>query len=302
MARNFEHSCPVIKLISMRTCEAKSVMKKLILCLAALSLAACSVGNLPKNLSRSMMNNPNPEVVAAGAPAYLLLLDALVLTYPENEDFLISAARLYGAYSGVFSKDPQQAKNMADRALEYSTRALCEYDDDACEAVKQPQDKMLAVLNEDFDEDDIEVFYAYATAKAGWIQANSDDWGAIAELGKTKALMQWVAQYDPGYDHGTLQVYLGVMETQLPPSLGGKPEVGKAHFEQAQQYSNGKHLMAKVLYAKQYARLMFDQELHDRLLNEVINADPEAEGLTLINRLAQEEAKVLLAGSAEYFE
>jgi len=277
-------------------------MKKLILCAAALSLAACSVGNLPKNLSRSMMNNDNPEVVAAGAPAYLLLLDALVLTYPENEDFLISAAKLYGAYSGVFSEDPEQARNMADKALEYSTRALCEYDEDACAAVKLPQDEMLKVLNEDFDEDDIEVFYSYSTSKAGWIQANSSDWGAIAELGKTKALMQWVAQYDPAYDHGTLQVYLGVMETQLPPSLGGKPEVGREHFEKALEYSDGKHLMAKVLYAKQYARLMFDQELHDRLLTEAIEADPSAEGLTLINRLAQREAKVLLAGSAEYFE
>ncbi|WP_246624729.1 TRAP transporter TatT component family protein [Oceanobacter mangrovi] len=277
-------------------------MKNLFVAAALLMLTACSVSNLPNNLSRSMLNNENPDVVAAGAPAYLLLLDALVLTYPENEDFLLSAAKLYGAYSGVFSEDPEQARNMANKALAYSTRALCEYDDDACEAVKKPQDEMLAILKEDFDEDDIEVFYSYATSKAGWIQANSSDWSAIAELGKTKALMQWVAQYDPTYDHGTLQVYLGVMETQLPPSLGGKPELGREHFEKALEYSNGKHLMAKVLYAKQYARLMFDQELHDRLLNEVINASPEAEGLTLINRLAQREAKVLLAGSAEYFE
>ena len=60
--------------------------------------------------------------------------------------------------------------------------------------------------------------------------------------------------------------------------------------------------MAKVLYAKQYARLMFDQELHDRLLNEAIAADPEAEGLTMINYLAQRQAAELLAESADFFE
>ena len=60
--------------------------------------------------------------------------------------------------------------------------------------------------------------------------------------------------------------------------------------------------MAKVLYAKQFARLMFEQELHDRLLQEVLDADPYAEGLTLVNRLAQRQAAVLLAESADYFE
>ena len=124
------------------------------------------VGTLAKNLSRSMMNSDNPEVVAAGAPAYLLLLDALVLTYPDDEDFLLSASKLYGAYSGVFSRDPIQTKRMADKALEYATRGLCEYDDDACAAVKLPQDEMLDALNHQFDEDDIHVFYAYAAAKA----------------------------------------------------------------------------------------------------------------------------------------
>ena len=269
---------------------------------SSLLLGGCSVGNLPNNLSRSMLNHDDPEVVAAGAPAYLLLLDALVLTYPDDEDFLMSAARLYGAYAGVFSQDPEQAKLMADKAMDYARRALCEYDEDACTAVDSQVDTMVSMLNREFDDDDIAPFYSYAAARAGWIQANSDDWGAIAELSKTKALMQWIAGHDPEYDQGTLQVYLGVMETQVPPSLGGKPEVGRQHFERALEISQGKHLMAKVLFAKQYARLMYEQELHDRLLNETLVADPHAEGLTLINRLAQRQAKTLLAESTEYFE
>jgi hypothetical protein len=47
---------------------------------------------------------------------------------------------------------------------------------------------------------------------------------------------------------------------------------------------------------------MFEQELHDDLLQQVIDADPYAEGLTLINRLAQRQADRLLAESADYFE
>ena len=60
-------------------------------------------------------------------------------------------------------------------------------------------------------------------------------------------------------------------------------------------------LMAKVVYAEQYAKLVFDQRLHDALLNSVLAADPIAPNLTLINTLAQERAKQLMMESNDYF-
>jgi hypothetical protein len=59
--------------------------------------------------------------------------------------------------------------------------------------------------------------------------------------------------------------------------------------------------MAMVLYAQKYARLVFDRELHDRLLREALSADVEHPGLTLANTLAQQQARTLLETSAEYF-
>ena len=59
--------------------------------------------------------------------------------------------------------------------------------------------------------------------------------------------------------------------------------------------------MNKVLFARHYARLMYNRELHDRLLNEVIKAETEVPGLTLINTLAKQEAKELLQSAGEYF-
>jgi hypothetical protein len=277
-------------------------MKRILSVVLTLMLSGCAVTQLPDNLSRAMLNQDDPSVVAAGAPAYLLMLDALILTYPENERFLLAGAQLYGAYAGVFAQDEEQAAGMADKAMEYARRALCEYDDKACDLVDGPADDLLSGLKARYDESDIEIFYAYGAAWAGWIQANTSDWNAIAQIGKVKTLMQWVAGYDEGYDNATVQVYLGVLESQLPPSVGGKPEIGQAHFEKAIELTDGQHLMAKVLYAKQFARLMFEQELHDRLLQEVLDADPYAEGLTLVNRLAQRQAAVLLAESADYFE
>ena len=74
------------------------------------------------------------------------------------------------------------------------------------------------------------------------------------------------------------------------PAVGGRPALGRTHFERAIELSGGRHLLAKVLFAEHYARLVFDRELHDQLLTEVLAADIEAEGLTLMNAIAREQA------------
>ena len=72
-------------------------------------------------------------------------------------------------------------------------------------------------------------------------------------------------------------------------------------FEKAIELSGGRDLSAKVEFARGYARLVYDRELHDRLLNEVLSAQPRQEGLTLFNTLAQSEARQLLDSADDYF-
>ena len=73
------------------------------------------------------------------------------------------------------------------------------------------------------------------------------------------------------------------------------------HFERAIELSGGRDLSAIVEYANGYARLMYERDLHDRLLNEVLAADPTVIGATLMNVLAQELAAELLATADDYF-
>ena len=94
---------------------------------------------------------------------------------------------------------------------------------------------------------------------------------------------------------------MGILLTLRPPSLGGKPEEAREHFEKAIAMSGGKDLSAKVEYARGYAKLLYERELHDRLLGEVVAASPYADGLTLSNVMAQEEAEQLLAEADDYF-
>ena len=59
--------------------------------------------------------------------------------------------------------------------------------------------------------------------------------------------------------------------------------------------------MSKVLYAEMYARLMFDRDLHDRLLKEALDASANAQGLTLMNVVAKKQARQLLISGDDYF-
>ena len=123
----------------------------------------------------------------------------------------------------------------------------------------------------------------------------------MADPPKVQALMERVVVLDGGYEDGGAHLYLGVLYSLRPASLGGRPDLAREHFERAIELSDGNNLMAKVLFASQYARLVFDRPLHDRLLSEVLDAEIAAAGYTLTNTLAQEEASELLAESDEYF-
>ena len=94
---------------------------------------------------------------------------------------------------------------------------------------------------------------------------------------------------------------MGILLTLRPPALGGEPERAREFFERSIAATGGKDLSAKVEYAKGYAKLLYERELHDRLLTEVLSADPDQDGYMLTNVMAQEEAAALLAAADDYF-
>ncbi len=266
-------------------------------------LAGCATTKLPGNLSSAILNSDDLATVQDGLPSYLLMVDALTLTYPKNESIQLTAAALNGAYAGVFIPSTQatRKKIMSAKALSYANSAFCMYDHDACELQDLEYELFIATLSEWDSKKDLPYLYALGTNWASYIQANSDDWLAVAQLGKAEAVLKQVVSIDRDYEKGTALLYLGVMNSILPPSLGGKPDIAQGYYEVALKAGNQENLIIYVYYAANYARLMFDQELHDQLLQEVLSLDPYIDGYTLQNIYAQEQAKLLLATSADYF-
>jgi hypothetical protein len=268
-----------------------------------LGLAGCvgmATQRLADNLSVAILNQNDPETVKDGAPAYLLLVDGLIEGDPGDEGLLLAGARLYAAYAAVFVEDAERAGRLAERSLDYAGRALAVRGIDA-QAWQGVDFAVFEARIQGLGAEALPAVYAYAAAWAVWVRARRDDWEALAALPRVEALMERVLALDPAYENGQPHLYLGVMRTWLPPAMGGRPEQGRVHFERAIALSAGRNLMAKVEYARRYARLVFDRELHDRLLGEVLAADAEAPGLTLTNVLAKRQARALLADADEYF-
>jgi TRAP transporter TatT component family protein len=276
-------------------------LKSATIVMLALLTQACAVTRLGENLSYGVLDNDDIELVGEGLPTYLLMIDGMIVNWPESESFLQSGASLYSAYAGIYVSDPERAQRLTTKAMGYALRAACANDDDWCDVRTMPIEEFDALLA-DAGKGDVPAMYVLGSTWVGYIQQNSGDWSAVGELGRVDALMQRVVELEEGYEFGQAHMYLGALNSILPASLGGNPDLAKSHFDQAVSLSDGRNLLAKTLCAERYARMVFDQSLHDQLLREVLEADPNEHGLTLQNRYAQREAQALLDGSAEYFE
>jgi hypothetical protein len=253
-----------------------------------------------ESLTSAVLDHNDPETVHQGAPAYLLMVDAMIAGDPDNTGLLIAGAQLYSSYTSGFVTDLERASRLAERGRSYGWRALCESERSTCGSWQLPFDQFQSVID-GIEEKHVAALFAAGAAWGTWVQVNRADWSAIADKARVEAIMLRVTELNEGYRDGAAYTYLGVLNSIIPAALGGKPEQGRADFERAIELSDGQDLMTKVLLAKEYARMVFDRELHDRLLTEVIEADPDVPGLVLLNTMAQAEARVLLAESEEYF-
>lgn len=257
-------------------------------------------GKIAGNLSSAILNQEDPETVRDGAPAYLLLMDSMIEGNPESAAALGSAANLYAAYGAVFVEDAERAKRLTRRAREYGLRAMCAVHEPACNWENMDFARFDADL-QTLTPDELPELYSFTVSSLAYTRANSDDWGVLAELPKVESALNRLYELDSNYQSGAIHLYLGILNTIRPPALGGQPEVGREHFEKAIELSGGKDLSVKVEFARSYARLVYDRELHDSLLKDVVESDPVEPGLTLFNTLAQRQAERLLETADDYF-
>jgi hypothetical protein len=264
------------------------------------SLVSGLASDFAEDLSAAVRNQDDPQTAKAAIPSYMVLVDSRIERNPDDPKLLAAAANLYASYGAVFAEEPARAARLTARARRYGLRAMCLRYDDACDWRSDNYEEFAESL-EGVGTRDAEFLYTYGVATLAYLRAHSDDWDTLAELPQVEALFERYLEIAGDEASPSTHTYMGILLTLRPPALGGKPEEARSHFEKAIAMSDGRDLSAKVEYARGYAKLLYERELHDRLLEEVLEADPYADGLTLSNVLAQQDARVLLAEADAYF-
>lgn len=270
-----------------------------LLFLSLLFLSGCGLSELPKHMAQATLDHPDPETVAAAAPSYLLLFDSLIDADPEDSDYLRDAAGLYALYGDLLIQDPRRAKLLSERSFEYANRAICSEEEALCGLAGLAYEPFTARL-ETFTELEPALRLVYLQSWLVYLKHHADDWNELARMPQLESLIGYLLHHNEGQGNSHLHLYLAILQTLRPAMYGGKPDEGRANFERAIELAP-EDLSIKVAFARFYARSLYDQELHDQLLNEVLAADPVKPGLTLLNTLAQREARELLESGKDYF-
>ena len=266
-------------------------------CTYVVSNAASSFG---EGLTGAILNQDDPEIVRAGMPSYILLLDSFLQGEEDNPAILASAATMYASYGSVFSDQPDQAKRLTRRARDYAEQAMCQTYKESCNWRGMPYEAFVESLHR-VRSKQADTLFTYGFAYLAYIRAHSDDWNALAELPQAEAVMTHYIDISGEAANGSAYNYLGVLKTVRPPALGGKQDEARDDFETAIVRSQGKDLSPKLEMLKGVARMLYDRDLSDRLCSEILEADPYADGYTLTNVLAIQEATDLCAGADDYF-
>ena len=266
-------------------------------CSHLVSKAANSFGD---NLSSAMLNQDDPELVRAGMPSYVLLMDSFLQNEENDPAMLASAATLYASYGSVFAEEPERARRLTKRGREYASQAMCQSVAESCSWRDIPYDEFVTSLAR-VEPQHANLLYTYGFTNLAYIRAHSDDWNALAELPQAEAVMQHYIDISGVTTEASAHNYIGILMTIRPPSLGGKQEEAREHFNTAISLSGGKDLGPRVEMLKGIARMLYDRELNDQLCDEILSASPYADGYTLTNVLAQEEALALCSEADDYF-
>ena len=120
-------------------------------------------------LTYGILNHDDPGTITAGIPSYLILLDSMIYSRPDDMALLMAASRLYSAYAGTLVDEPERAKTLTLRARKYAAKALCQKLPSICRLQDKPFDQFKHAVDS-ANRNAIEPLYVYGVAWAGWLR------------------------------------------------------------------------------------------------------------------------------------
>ncbi len=242
------------------------------------------------------------ELVCEGAPAYLLIIDSLIVSNPESARMLMAGTQAYIAYAAALAAcgRPERSAELSIKAKNYGLALLSLYPEFKKNMAK-PVDEFQEALS-GFKKSDVPALFWGGYGWANYILYQNGSPSSIADLFKIEQIMLKVLELDPLYYHGAVHLFLGVYYGSRPAIYGGKPEESRKHFEEGLSICSRHYLPVHVAYAEYYARNTLNRELFEKLLQEVLDFPLKRRpDLSLSNQIAKRRAKKLLDQADTYF-
>ncbi len=271
-------------------------------CVPNKKLTVAATATLLEGVAKSAFQQSDLKLVREGIPAYLMLMDGMIESVPDNAELLINTARTYSSFASAFVEetDPEYASLLFKKARDYSLRSL------EIRGFRDPAGSNFDDFKENVKgcgkRDRPYLFWA-ATSWGNWIKLNLDSMEALAELPRVEAMMKQVLLLDEGFYYGGPHIFMGIWFASWPKDAGGDLKKAQQHFQKALQMGQGKFLMTYVYYANFYARRALDKDLFVFLLQNVLDSPVDiSPEVTLLNTVARKKAADLLDRKETIFE
>jgi len=270
-------------------------------CAGSKTMTVGVTASLLEDVAKASSGQSDLRLIREGMPSYLMLIDGMLQSLPDNERLLITAAQSYGSYASAFVQDDDKeyAGILYAKAKAYALRALVQIGFE--NPVSRTFDDFEAGL-QNLGISDLPYLFWAASCWGSWISLNMSSMDAMAELPRVESMMKRVLALDETFYYGGPHIFMGIWFASRPSIAGGDLKQARDHFLKAIELGEGKFLMARIYYANYYAKKAFDRELYVSILEKVLqtpaNTTPE---LTLLNTVAHSKAKKMLSRVDEYF-
>lgn len=266
------------------------------------TIAVTTVSNIVHDGFSALTEESDLDFAEKALPGNIKLMEVMLKSDPDNERLLLLLSQGYSSYALAFLEDSLQdrAREFYLRGKEYGMRVL-KHDTELARALDGSLDDLRAVLKRR-DVSSVPGVFWTAFGWGSYITLSLGNPEAIADLGRTEAMMNFVARQDSGYYYGGSHVFLGTLYGSRPKILGGDITLARQHFESALRINGGKFLMTYVYQAKSVAVQTLDESLFDDCLRKVEEASLEIlPEFRLANAIAKRKAARLMERRSELF-
>ena len=264
------------------------------------SCASIISGTIINPAVSNLQKQSDIDLVCEGAASYLLMIDSLIESNPENRAILLNGAQAYsGSTAALVSCNaaPTRIAAISAKARLYGKRLLSQFLPIEDGSSGETLDAALGALS----AADARYLFWGAFGWLSWVQQQQGSPASMADLVVIEKIMKRLLELDETIENGSPHLFFAALYGAKPAMIGGDPARSRRHFERALEISARSSLIVQTTFAETYCRMVFDQALHDALLHEVLDFTLDQKpSQRLVNQIAKRRARQLL--DEKFFE